>query len=167
MSEDNKEERTIQHPLEEVFNIAPNSTVLPNKVANKTLSTTSAACELYDNKDEEIEDQFQTVYIAAMDAFDAQEEQIEIVDPRYRARNEEIAVQYLNTALNAAKEKANLKQHKDKLILQNKAAGTPGTVHVDNLIVGDRNDILRQLEEREREREAKPIEGKSKSINDE
>ena len=57
----------------------------------------------------------QEVYDAAMGGFETQMDEAEIVEGKYKARNGEVAVQFLNAALNAAKEKSGLKQHKDKV----------------------------------------------------
>ena len=96
------------------------------------------------NKDDEIEGQFQEVYEKAMDAFDEQSTEAELVDGKYKARNAEVAAQYLNTALHAVKEKSNVKQHKDKMVVAKEKAKTPGTVN-QNLFV-DRNDLLKALQ---------------------
>lgn len=104
-----------------------------------------AVSEEYDTKDVEIEEQFQEIYDAAMDAFDLNSRNIDGIDPRYRARNHEVAVQYLNAALSAAREKANLKGHKDKLsVAREKTSGA--RVTNNNLFVGDRNELLKLLQ---------------------
>ena len=75
----------------------------------------------------------QTVYGAAMETFKGQIEIANMVDPKYAARNAEVAAQFLKIALDAA-------QAEDKA---NKDAG-PKTVN-NNLIVADRNDLLKQI----------------------
>ena len=80
-----------------------------------------------------------------MGAFESQLEEAELVEGKYKARNGEVAVQFLNTALGAAREKSVLKQHKDKVTVQK---GKIGTVHNhNNLIVADRNEILKTLQQ--------------------
>lgn len=137
-----KEKDKPIHPMEQVFDIEPGSTELT--FTSEREVATVASTPLFDEKDQEIEKQFQEVYETAMDAFEQQAGQSELIEPKFRARNEEVAVQYLNTALSAAKEKLTLKQHRDKIAVAEQKANTPGTLN-QNLIVGDRNDILRTI----------------------
>jgi len=136
-------EKQVDHPMEGILDIDENSTLMPI-VERKTTDIAATTTEAYDDKDTEIETQFQEVYDAAMDAYDTQMGTSESVEGKYAARNGEVAVQFLNTALQAAKEKSSTKQHKDKLaIARGKLAGV-GTTN-NNLIVADRNDILKAL----------------------
>ena len=134
-------EQEVEHQLEEVFDIEPGTTL----VETQKSSTELVVAEEYDDKDSEIEEQFQEVYDAAMDAYEgATGSDMQDIEPKYRARNMEVSVQYLNTALNAAKMKSDLKMHKDKLgLATNKAQAGAKTVN-NNLIV-DRNDLLKHL----------------------
>jgi len=136
-------EKIKAHPMEGVLDIEPGTTAYPI-VERQTTNIADTTTEAYDNKDTEIEGQFQEVYDAAMDAFDTQMGTSDDVEGRYQARNGEVAVQFLSTALAAAKEKSNVKQHKDKLsIARGKLTGAGVTNN--NLIVADRNDILKAL----------------------
>lgn len=143
-------EKTIEHPLEEVFDIAPGSTVVEYKESVPTVLVDHVK---YDDKDEEIEEQFQEVYDKAMDAFDMQQEVSETVEGKYVARNAEVAVQFLSAALNAAKEKSHMKQHKDKLGTATGQQGEGAKIINNNLFV-DRNDLLKQILERGQQKEA-------------
>jgi len=127
----------IEHPLEQVFDIEEGSTLVPTTVR----STEMVSIQQYDQKDNEIEGQFQEIYDASMGAFESMFQEAEVIEGKYKARSGEVAVQFLNAALAAAQSKSQLKQHKDKLV--NNVRG-PSTVN-NNLIVGDRNDILRKL----------------------
>lgn len=138
MSEEDQNYKSISHPMEEVLNIEPNTTLIPYN----NQETELVKYEEYDQKDCEIEQQFQQVYDAAMNAFDESSVGSGTMDPKYKARNEEVAVQYLNTALSAAKEKASLKNSKDKLNLDSKKASTPNS---QNVVFADRNDILKTI----------------------
>ena len=71
----------------------------------------------------------------ALEAFENQQEESDVIDPKYRARNAEVAVQYLKTALEAAREKRQMKEHKDKVVT--KKAGT-----VNNNVVVSHTDLL-------------------------
>ena len=75
----------------------------------------------------------QTVYVAALDTFKKQAELADMVDPKYAARNAEVAAQFLKIALDAA-------QAEDKA---SKEAG-PKTVN-QTMIIADRNDLLKQM----------------------
>lgn len=131
-------EKTISHPLEEVFNIEENTTVVPYK----QVTTDLVVHEPYDDKDNEIESQLQNIYDLALEAFEAQQEEADTIDPKFKGRNAEAAVNYLRTALEAVREKSLLKQHKDKLSVEQSSGVTN-----NNLIV-DRNEILRMLQEK-------------------
>lgn len=127
--------------MEEVLDIEPGTTIVPT---TEMVPTERTPCEEYDPKDDEIEEQFQEVYDVAMTAFETTSETVSSIEPKYRARNEEVAIQYLNTALAAARDKAALKQHKDKISITKFKAAGPKTVN-NNLIVADRNDMLKNL----------------------
>lgn len=138
MSTETKEiEVIVDHPLEEIFDIESGTTIMP-----RTEKTTElVASEEYDDKDNEIEGQFQEIYDAALSAFEDQVAEAEVIEGKYKARNMEVGVQLLNTALAAAKEKSGLKQHKDKTAV---AKGKIGKDTTNNtLIVADRNEILK------------------------
>ena len=129
----------IDHPLEEFFDIQRGSTEV--EVIERESILVEA--EEYDKKDTEIEEQFQEVYDSAMDGHDTLAEEVHTVDGKYKARMGEVAVQHLNVALNAASQKAKLKEHKDKLENSGKSTGS----HVTNntLIVDDRSALLAEL----------------------
>jgi hypothetical protein len=132
-------ETIISHPMEAILDIEAGTTLLPH-----TQRTTELIeIEEYDKKDVEIENQFQEVYDAAMGAFDDQMEEVELVEGKYKARNGEIAVQFLNAALAAVKEKSTLKMGKDKLEVSRGKMG-PKTLN-QNVIVADRNDLLKEI----------------------
>lgn len=135
-------EKHIEHPMEEVFDIEPGTTAITT-VERET--TQLVEPEEYDDKDVEIEQQYQEVFDAAMGAFEGQCEEQEMVEGKYKARNAEVAVQFLNAALAAAKEKGALKQHKDKqTIAVGKLKGGNNTTN-NNLVIADRNELLKAL----------------------
>lgn len=146
MSDKETKQKKIEHPAEELFDIEPGSTIVEYQ---ESLPAEITDHQEYDEKDNDIEEQFQEVYSKAIDAFDTQNDIVDTVEGKYAARNAEVAVQFLNAALNAAKERANMKQHKDKLEVTKDASGGPKTVN--NNIVVDRNDILRTLMQEEKE----------------
>lgn len=135
-------ERPDDHPLEEVFDIEPGTTMVEYKEA---LPVEAVKPENYDAKDKEVEDQIQEVYEAAMTQFEAQSAASEKVEGKYKARNGEVAIQALNTALHAVRTRAEVKANKDKLTLKQATSGGPKTLN-QNLIVADRNEILNILD---------------------
>ena len=141
MSDKTTVETTIEHPLEEAFDIERGTTIVERE---ESLPLALVEHEEYDNKDKELEDQLEEIRSAAMDAFDAQNDVIETVDGKYAARNAEVAVQFLNTALDAVREKSNLKKHKDKLTIDKATAGKPGTQNT-TVNIFDRNELLRLM----------------------
>lgn len=140
----------MENPFEKIFDLPENSSEDTEKkaLANITIEKRETALvkmpELFDEKDSEIEEQFQEIYDYSISAFESQAKNAQLVEPKYRARNHEIAVQYLNTALNAVKEKSNNKNSKDKLALEKIKAskGGNGKITNNNLIVGDRSSIM-------------------------
>jgi hypothetical protein len=136
-----EKEVPVNHPLEQVFEIEEGTTLMPTIVR----TTEIVAAETYDDKDHEIEGQYQEVYDAAMGAFESQFQETELIEGKYKARSGEVAVQFLNTALQAAQSKGTLKQHKDKVTLDLNSKVGPKTVN-NNLIVGSQSEILERLE---------------------
>lgn len=135
-------EKQIEHPMEGVLDIEPGTTNVPT--VQRTVEP-MVKTEEYDDKDGEIEEQYQEVYDAAMGAFEGQCDEAELVEGKYKARNAEVAVQFLNAALAAAKEKGALKMHKDKQsVAVGKLQGGNNTTN-NNLVIADRNDLLRAL----------------------
>lgn len=133
-------EQFIEHPFEEIFDIESGSTVL---IQQDIVPTELVQYDQYDDKDNEIEQQYQAIYDAAYTAFNFQVTSVERGgDPRNHARNLEVANQFLNTALAAAKEKADLKQKKEKL--SNNATNTKNVTN-NNLII-DRNELLKMIQ---------------------
>lgn len=138
----NDDEDNIRvHPMELMFDLEEGST-LPTTIPREP--TVLAKHDEFDEKDEEIEEQFQEVYDLAIEAYETQAADAEVIEPKYRARTQEIAAQFLGAALNAAKEKSSLKAHKDKMSVNKIKASGPQTLN-QNLIVADRNDLLKHL----------------------
>lgn len=145
--------------MEEVLDIESGTT---------TMTTTERTTDLvvasdYDDKDNEIEEQFQEVYDAAMGAFEGQMEEAELVEGKYKARNGEVAVQFLNAALNAAKERSGLKQHKDRTrIAEGKLAGD--AAKRTDVVIADRNELLKAMFGEEEKEE--PVDAEFEDISD-
>lgn len=131
------EEIETDHPMEEVLGIEPGTTLMERPKAEPTEIVVT---EDYDEKDIEIERQLEDVYKAAMIQFEITCEESEKVEGRYKARNGEVAIQALTTALAAVRTKAEVKSSKDKV----RTKSSPKTLN-QNLIVADRNELLKVL----------------------
>lgn len=136
-----KKEKIIEHPLEEEFDIEPYTTPVEVTVVDVPEVEESVG---YDDKDNNIEQKIEEVYAVAMGNVTAISDEMDRVEGKYKARVGEVAATMLNVALGAIREQRALKEHKDKLGVTAKNAGTPNTLN-QNLIVADRNDILRTL----------------------
>lgn len=131
------------HPLEDIFDLESGSTELSRIDTNQPVDIPVAVD--YDEKDEDIEGQIQNIHNVALIAFQQQMEFAQLGDPKFAARSMEVATQLLNTGLQALKERAALKVHKDKLA-KDRAKASPQTNITNNtLVVGSRSEILRKL----------------------
>lgn len=128
----------VEHCLENVLDLPPNSTV----VEKRTTVTELVPIKTYDNLDQNIDAQLQNVIDTAMTAFKDQQDCSFMIDPKFKARNQEVAVQFLNTALMAIKEKSMLKQHKDRIGVTEREVEKPT---VNNNLIVDRNVLLKML----------------------
>ena len=73
-------EKPTSNPLEELLDIEPNTTLMPAIKRETELVVDTR----YDSKDTEIEDQFQEIYDLALEAFDAQSQEAELVEGKYK-----------------------------------------------------------------------------------
>lgn len=155
------------HPLEDVFDMQAGTTpfkfedtdigqlnerasVLVDPTSGELVERKSSEMTIDDiEKEERIEDlhidaQLEAVHNAALIAFEQQSRLSQEVDPKFSARNAEVAAQYLNIALNAVNSRVDSKFKRQKIRIAKKEAGKPNTVN-NNVIVADRNELLRML----------------------
>lgn len=158
------------HPLEDLFNLEPGSTPSPFKfedslvppsrlsIENSASIVDPATGELISRtsdgasdleKEERIEDLHIDAHLdnirgAAHGAFEAQLRLSQEVDPKFSARNAEVAAQYLNIALNAVNSKINAKFKRQKIRIEKNASLVPNTVN-NNVILADRNQLLQEI----------------------
>lgn len=139
---------TYAHPLEDIFDIESDSTLSPVQAINNELYSDDQT-DVQKN-DGVIEDgfdrQYDEIYDMALEAFKSQSEMSESIDPRFAARNAEVAAQYLKIALDTVSTKT------AKHLTNKKLRGSKGqpTVNGDvvtnnNIIVADRNELLRLM----------------------
>jgi hypothetical protein len=141
VDEKNKVIKKIDHPLEDFFEIDKGSTEVEVYEREGELVDPHE----YDEKDREIDSQFQEIYDSAMDGYDTLSEELLKVEGKYKARIGEVSVQHLNAALNAASHKAKLKEHKDKLESKTGAAKASSVTNNNTLIVDDRSMLVSEL----------------------
>jgi len=92
-----------------------------------------------------IDEQLTDVHNKAKAGFNHFIGSLDDVEPRYAARQGEVAAQFLNIALSSTQSRANTNYQRKKMRLaSNIGAGGPKQVQ-NNLIVADRNDVLRQI----------------------
>jgi len=139
--------KTITNPLDELFNTIPHDLheveegfVATTEGELATLQGTEAPPEK-DEEDVMIDQKIDDVYDAALGAFNQQTAYMEVIEPRYAARNAEVAANYLNIALGAATARAKVKGDRKKNAAfvpfsNNKASGT---------VVASREDIMRMI----------------------
>ena len=77
-------------------------------------------------------------------AFNTQTAYLEVIEPRYAARNAEVAANYLNIALNAANSRAKVKRERKRAGAFVPFSG--GNKTTNNLIVADRNELLKMIQ---------------------
>ena len=130
-----KKTELVTHPLEDLFDMPSGTTLITTETRIEEPNTEHVS---YDEKDSEIDNQFQTIFDLALDAYNEQLNVMEDLEPSFTLKNAELANHYLQTALEAAKSKMQMKQSKDKL---SKAAAKT----VNNNLIMDRNDMLKLM----------------------
>ena len=155
----NKVTKQTGHPLEDIFGL-PSGTTEVTVIQRQTQLVEHSD---FDEKDSEIEEQFQEVYDVAMSTFENQVEMLERAetDPKYVARQMEVAAQFLNTALAAAKEKASLKTTKDKLLAAQRTGAGNNVPSVGNgePIVMSHSALLKMLRDAKEQPKGETFEG--------
>lgn len=144
--------KTINHPLEEVFGIEPGSSfnnpaVIDHDDYQMVPATEVAQGHQDDEEDIDINDKIETIYDAALSAYEQQTGMAEIVEPRYAARNAEVAGAYLNTALNAIALKARVKNDKRK---NSQFIPYGNNITNSNVVVADRNSIMQMIADKKK-----------------
>lgn len=141
-------EKAIEHPLEELFDITPGTTIVEYSEA---LPAEIVAMPNYDKKDDEIEGKLEEIYSVAMEQVEAIGDEMERVEGKYKARMGEVSATMLNVALGAVNAKMHLKTHKDKLT---PAQAGPQTVNNTlNVVTADRNELIQQFIEMQKKKQ--------------
>lgn len=131
------------HPLENVFGMEAGS-VEPSSydiIQSPESEILPAADSAPDEDDRVIDKKLDDVYSAAISAYENQTAYAEIVDPKFAARNAEVAANFLTIALAAVNSRAKVKS--DRKRSGSVAAGTKNTTN--NILVANREDILKMI----------------------
>jgi len=140
--------KPIKHPLDDVFNVDSNEVDIEKDYAMTNVTTQAIPVDApVDTKDQDdvlVEQRIDEVYDAAMTAFTNQTAYTEIIEPRYAARNAEVAANYLNIALAAANSRAKVKVDR-KRANQAFVPYAPGGKTTNNIIVANREEILKMI----------------------
>lgn len=156
----------MTNPIETFLDLEPGSTPTLQDAVEAAEETTGSALidpstgELVERKtsevavteldrEERIEDlridaQLGEIHSAAMQAFYQQSALAQQVDPKFSARNAEVAAQFLTTALNTVNSRVDAKYKRQKVRIAQSESKVPHQVQ-NNVIVTDRNSLLKQL----------------------
>lgn len=143
----------LQHPLESVFNMGEDAMEvdidkeygMTNVPVNAVTTPTEPPPDVKDADDVLVEQRIDEVYDAAMGAFQNQSAYTEIIEPRFAARNAEVAANYLNIALAAANSRAKVKTDRKRANQAFVPYGQPGGKTTNNIVIADRNEILKMI----------------------
>ena len=142
--------KPMQHPLESVFGMEEGtlSSDIENDYAIAEQAPqgqlTEAPLDVKDEDDKLIEKRLDDLYEVALQTFQNQTAYLEVIEPRYAARNAEVAANYLNIALAAANSRAKVKSDR-KRANQAFVPYANGGKTTNNLVIADRNDILKMI----------------------
>lgn len=124
-----------EYPLDNFFNVNQvDETQHVNVPETQTIT--------YDEKDNDLDRELSEITMLAKRTFDQQQKVAMTVEPKFRAELLGVANNMLTTALMAISKKVDMKKHKDKLV---KPKLTIGNSETTNIIVADRNEILKQM----------------------
>lgn len=142
----------MKNPLDDLFDIDDEMTsgeeineyeqASASEIAALASPNQTPAVVEKDEEDVENDARFDEVYTAAIDTFNNQMAYTEIIEPRYAARNAEVAANFLNLALQAASAKARVKSDRKRATAFIPHAGGKT---VNNTIVATREEILRMI----------------------
>lgn len=135
--------KLTSHPMEKFLDIDENSTEMVVTKRNTEL----LPYEQFDDKDKEIETDYQIVMDSALDIVDRVTGIMDkgAVEPKHIARLTEVVGQHLTIALSAAEKKAKLKENRDRLELRKTQKSGNGANITNFNIITDRNSLLKHL----------------------
>lgn len=140
----------INHPLEDVFEMDHGTMDIASDYAMAEVPVQANPTDAppVDHKDEDdrlIEARIDAVYEAAMTTFQNQTAYTEIIEPRYAARNAEVAASYLNIALTAANSRAKVKSDRKRANQAFVPYANAGGKTTNNIVIANREQILSMI----------------------
>lgn len=137
--------KNMENPLDTLFDVDPEEREMveyEQASASEIAALASpAGTPEKDAEDIETDRKIDEVYDQALGTFQNQMAYTEIIEPRYAARNAEVAATYLNIALSAATAKAKIKGDRKRIgvFIPN------GNKVTNNTIVATREEIMRMI----------------------
>jgi hypothetical protein len=138
----------IAHPLESVFGLEEGLTDIEHDYAvaesagGELATVEGPPADIKDEDDIIIEQRIDEVYTMAIETFQQQTSYMAVIEPRYAARNAEVAASYLNIALAAANSRSKVKTDRKRA---NQVFIPHGGKTTNNLVIANREDILKMI----------------------
>lgn len=141
-----KSENPLVNPLDKLFDIERQD---DNQIQEYEQITEGELAEMaeppaqeeQDEDDKIIDERIDAIYDAALETFQQQTEYTQIIEPRYAARNAEVAASYLTIALNAVATRAKVKGDRKR----NSAFVPYANKTQNNVVVASREEIMRMI----------------------
>lgn len=132
----------FENPLDNLFEIDDDLDRDESDYEVATVQNAPVETVEKDKEDIDTDKKIDAVYDAALEAYQNQTAMVELLEPRYAARNAEVAATYLNIALQAATSKARVKNDRKRV-----GQFIPGASNkiTNNTIVASREEILRMI----------------------
>jgi len=159
-----------QSPFEKILNLDPGSTpvfddkplgvsstaiaergaALTDPTTGEIVARTSVPTLEEINKEERLEDlhidgQLENIHDSAIIAFEKSSRMADEVDPKFAARNAEVAAQYLKIALDSVSTRIDAKHKRAKVRQGDIEAGKSSINNNTVIVTADRNELLRQI----------------------
>lgn len=134
----------LENPLDTLFDVdtSDREDQEYGELVTATPGAVTTAPVEKDAEDVATDGRFDAVYDAAMETFQNQTAYTEMIEPRYAARNYEVAASFLNIALQAAATKARVKTDRKR---STQFIPNAGGKTVNNTIVATREEIIRMI----------------------
>lgn len=139
------------HPLQDALDMGDNPLDFESDYAQvpaqhvTAQQPTEPPKDVKDEDDLLVEQRMDEIYDAAMQAYEAQTGYMEVIEPRYAARNAEVAANFLNLALQTTLGRAKVKNERKRANQAFVPFAQPGGRTTNNLIVANREDILKMI----------------------
>ena len=142
---------TKEHSLEHVLGVPSGTT----EMVKTKISSDPVPHEGYDEKDNEIEEDFLHAHDKALELYNILLEEVDDADPSKRARLAEVAGQILGQAVTTTEKRRLMKQHKDIMAQKGTESGKglPRGSTTNNLFVGSFESLMNAVEHSEESKE--------------